>query len=361
MICKKCNFQNESGARFCKNCGAKLTQQKSDLPKKQKPFLWIVGGAFIAALVIIAAIFVFSKNQNNDLAKMNLKGNVNFISQKTYRVINETTEQKEDKALYPIEYLGLVYGNYKLFKQTIVGWDFFLCNDSYFDIYFNKAGNIDKILWGDSDGTTSINYKYNEEEKKINAHWGFGMSVQYQYSLNNNIGSVIQCNDRYCDTICCTYDYKGNLVNENYEDNENLDYNYSEKKLSRVKLTYHYNSDGSKKINIWNYEYDSKGNIANLKTQFSDHNMSTYKNSYGGFGKKAEDRSFETEWTFTYEFDSRGNWIKRFEYVEIKDTQGINFDEIDESSVFYFLKNIRSKHPREKILYLITEREIKYN
>ena len=36
MICKKCNFQNEETAKFCKNCGTELTNFKSATIFSQK-------------------------------------------------------------------------------------------------------------------------------------------------------------------------------------------------------------------------------------------------------------------------------------------------------------------------------------
>jgi len=49
MICKKCDFQNENNAQFCKNCGAELKQQQADLPKKKRFLLCV----FLVVLIVV--------------------------------------------------------------------------------------------------------------------------------------------------------------------------------------------------------------------------------------------------------------------------------------------------------------------
>ena len=55
MICNKCNFQNEDAAKFCRNCGAKLTTKPK---KKQNIALWCIC-LFMIAIIVIAGIFAW--------------------------------------------------------------------------------------------------------------------------------------------------------------------------------------------------------------------------------------------------------------------------------------------------------------
>jgi hypothetical protein len=55
MICKKCDFQNEETAKFCRNCGTKLMKHSNVFHKitNKKHWLWIVGGLLVIAIVVI--------------------------------------------------------------------------------------------------------------------------------------------------------------------------------------------------------------------------------------------------------------------------------------------------------------------
>jgi len=48
MICKKCNFQNEETAKFCRNCGEELCNAENIIPEEKKLYRqmkgkWIAG------------------------------------------------------------------------------------------------------------------------------------------------------------------------------------------------------------------------------------------------------------------------------------------------------------------------------
>lgn len=59
MICKKCNFNNEKQAKFCRNCGGKLIEQ--NLSKKK--YLLVFGGILVVVMAVVT-IFMFSKKIN---------------------------------------------------------------------------------------------------------------------------------------------------------------------------------------------------------------------------------------------------------------------------------------------------------
>ena len=71
MICKRCNFQNEENAKFCKNCGIKLhmTSMSSwnNLPKRSSNVAtWVMSALFVLAM--IAFIFTWTQYEEMDAA-----------------------------------------------------------------------------------------------------------------------------------------------------------------------------------------------------------------------------------------------------------------------------------------------------
>ena len=71
MICNKCNFQNEETAKFCKNCGVKLSPKR-----KSSSMLWIIS---VIALIVcaVAGYFLFSDNSNLP-EKVQLLGTITY-------------------------------------------------------------------------------------------------------------------------------------------------------------------------------------------------------------------------------------------------------------------------------------------
>jgi len=54
MICKKCNFQNEETAKFCKNCGVELTNNEKTM---KKGLGWGIAGFLVSLLILLLSIW----------------------------------------------------------------------------------------------------------------------------------------------------------------------------------------------------------------------------------------------------------------------------------------------------------------
>ena len=118
--------------------------------------------------------------------------------------------------------------------------------------------------------------------------------------------------------LTCTYDEKGKVIEVNmYKSDGSLSY----------KSTYKYDEKGNQiEVNSslgykGTYKYDEKGNRIEDNFYESDGSLSsksTYK--YDEKGNRIEDnsenlyRDLDRKWTYKYEFDKQGNWIKRIDF-----------------------------------------------
>jgi hypothetical protein len=57
MICKKCNFENETDARFCENCGASLQESKNPV-QSNKGLKKVIMGCIALLYVSVIVCFV---------------------------------------------------------------------------------------------------------------------------------------------------------------------------------------------------------------------------------------------------------------------------------------------------------------
>jgi uncharacterized membrane protein YvbJ len=107
MICQKCNFQNTETAKFCRNCGEKLTvifafeQQQPTITqnslnllkkvrKRNRRLIWIIlilfGGLTLAIVLTEVLRPTFDINENEELRKS--------IQDQWIKDINERNNQK---------------------------------------------------------------------------------------------------------------------------------------------------------------------------------------------------------------------------------------------------------------------------
>ncbi|MCL2598169.1 MAG: zinc ribbon domain-containing protein [Paludibacter sp.] len=331
MNCQKCNFQNEDTAKFCKNCGAKLS-----IPRKQgkqnKSLPYVIVGLLIA--VVVGYLLFFNNSQanvNNDWGKFNLKGKVKSIVQNSYEVRSENDELTEKNKVYngnlrDIKYWEYLYDEDELFEVGI-DMDFFLRNSSGFEVKFNTAGNIDKYMFERAE----ILYKYDEKGNKIEEHWtdsyrDFDFFIKYAH---NNNGQISEANI-WGTKIIYRYDNDGNLISvkPEVEDRENpfgITYTYNDdKKISKM------NNDNKNGNVFLIFEYNDNGDVSKLKSELKDNNS-----------------FWSIIWTYKYEYDEKGNWTKRYEYAEKID---LRMDYPRD-----WLKNLNGKK-----LILVTTREIQY-
>ena len=71
MICKKCNFQNTETAKFCRNCGAKISK-----PSKQPNYVVWDYVVWVILIIILAGGVIWLYSTNKD------KGKQLFVNEK---------------------------------------------------------------------------------------------------------------------------------------------------------------------------------------------------------------------------------------------------------------------------------------
>ena len=179
MNCHKCNFQNEATAKFCKNCGTKLKQQQTNLPKKKNSLLWILGGILVVG---ITAVFVLG-NLTHRVQLLesitNENGYVKFEYDEQNRIIEILDYDKEG---YLNETRTLTYFGDDLVKVV--------CEGTFrtWTSKFTKNGN--KII---------VTNDYNNRTIYLNAD-GYPIKIEtkdsdYSYHYNNgNLTKILEKN-----------------------------------------------------------------------------------------------------------------------------------------------------------------------
>ena len=262
------------------------------------------------AVLTIACLFLFSCSnttlkKRNDLTDMGLKGKV------------------------------------KTLKETFKALDYGVAinkGDSFFySSTFNEKGNMIEQDHYNSYGRLDSKdiYKYDEKGNKIGfveegGYDNLRVIASYKYDEKGNmikvdIDDLIRKINKIVDY---KYDQKGNKVEEHRVDLAGFAYNYNlpDRNLINEKVTYEYDEKGnvieediedleSETIKI-TYKYDKRGTVIEVKHYFP-----------GG------PLDFIT--TYKYEFNKKGNWIKRTEFVT-KDGKTVVPQMITEREIEYY-------------------------
>lgn len=242
----------------------------------------------------------------NDLTELKLKGKIKSLSETTFKAIDKFGIIQKGDMIFP----------YKSFTL------------------FNVKGNeIEKdgynILYGNGKQT----YKCDDDGNHIewNTYNSDGILVQkYTYKIDNK-GNVIEGNcykpdGSFSRKYSNKYDDKGNNIEENHYGPDGSLYG---------KVTYKYNDKGNNIEQNWYmsdgsltekliYKYDNMGNNIEEYSYKSDGSLNkkqTYK--YDNKGNKIEFNLYNTEgsldntsiFTFNYNYDINGNWIKKTEFI----------------------------------------------
>jgi len=310
MNCKKCNFQNEDSAQFCKNCGAELKQRQSHLPKKKNSLLWVLGAVFLIALCTVLYFLLANNNKTamNDLRIANLRGNVKSVREIVYYAENKFGEvikgkrqdgndgKFDDKPLSELPPIHLIN------SAAIYPFGNSLIN-------YNKDGRISDIVIYDEYNQVQSKYfyKYDDKGNKIErTHYDKTGSLKYKFKFNyesngqfNNMVCYYE-SDVYCVARSTQFDKNGNITEirldgEDGEDGYYINCRYDEKNnLIEINLHYGYEIE---------LKYDEKNRITQRwgETYFFDNN--------GYLTKKTTGYS-----TVIYSnHDNNGNWTKAVE------------------------------------------------
>lgn len=258
-------------------------------------------------LVSFATICFAQENKKNDLALLNLKGNVKYIEESTYypksKVITKDSEfyEPEHRRYFVIKYNKEGNIDHAIIKDRAYGRVFKIRTEQYIYKYNEKGNKIERnYLWKD---VFDINYKYDYDEQgnmikesSFNKDNSPGQIFAYKYdSKRNKIDmSSFDEKDKLLYRNTYEYDSKGNMIKENFFDKNNDFSGYSifkyDKKGNKIEK-FDYSNKDSLELRI-SYKYDKQGNEIEEKT-------------YKGNG----DLKYIN--TYKYKYDNKSNWIEK--------------------------------------------------
>lgn len=223
-----------------------------------------------------------NQKEKTDLTEMNLIGEVKQFQEIDYDAIEKFGEVVKG------EQDGFIKESYfnEQGAETATYWYEFDRNQGYrFEIINDQDGNkLEERDFGlDNKLSSIVKYTYDDnwnliEENSYNDDGS--LFRRHKYEIDNK-GNVIKSNE---------YDQAGILITSNiytYDENNN-----------KVEWA-EYDSNGKLEIKS-NYKYDKQNNIIEINTDFPE-----LENSFGRIGTTY----------YNYEYDKRGNWIKRIEFV----------------------------------------------
>lgn len=234
-------------------------------------------------------------NADNDLGKLNLKGNVKSIKQISYKAFD-------------------IFGELQKGEVNNVG-------NSCFYLTFNENGNEIEKIYYNSDGTVDDKWitKYDEEGNEIE---------------NNNFtsdGSLLF-------KLIHKFDNKGNRIESNTYNsdgsiNSNSTHKYDEKENYIESISHISDGYSAKKET---YSYDDKGNVIEKNGYEADGSIRfKFLFHYDDKGNKIEDSYITSDYTTnsTFKFDNKGNVIEELESINksesIKNKYTYEYDEKD--------------------------------
>jgi hypothetical protein len=203
-------------------------------------------------------------------------------------------------------------------------------------ISYNHRGNYEEIAHYDNMGVLVWNWavKYDlagtrQEEFSYEAN-GTSRSV-YKYSSNGRKCRVTEYNPdgSLSSWHVSVYDSNGNETSRKHYDVDgrligNYVYKYDQKGRKVEEIVYGRNATPAHTARKRTYTYDSKGNLSEMwayerprggflgkRIYKYDDDGNLVEEYYVGGDGKTRDRS-----TYSYEFDSQGNWIKRITHKE---------------------------------------------
>lgn len=371
MTCSKCNFQNEEPAKYCKNCGAKLSIKDQSAPesKKKNKFFWVMISSFILLIAVASFVvwkYYFSQSQaDNDLAKFNLKGDVSSIDQRTYLVNDESDELNSKNELDLNNYMRY---SYKGLDINFLWLRYLSC----FQIEFSESGQITKVTVTANSSPIEIIYKYDNDGRRlveilINDKGALTVKLQY-----NDKDQLIQENwfDKFnfkFASVIYELDSKGNpiLQTENFENDDikisKTSYEYDE---SGMIIVINYNEKHAhlftEKGNGYTttqsnlrFSYDNKGNILKLENNYYKEMDNSELPPENGMVWANSSSNLSTVWSYEYQYDENGNWIKRIERGTVKNVYGMDPPQDNKYEYPYY--------PKEGMtITLVTTRKIEY-
>ena len=321
----------------------------------------------VSGLILLIALFTLGcskgKKKENDLIKEGLVGDVKTVTQLSFDVNVKFGEAKKGKRTgYNIETSFDEKGNMlsrsvfwedgslagkknckhdkegNLIEEVKYGSNGKLENKLTYK-YDEKGNIIEKVSFnGDGVVENKKTFKYNEKGGKIEeAYYGGdgtpGKKLTYKYDDKGNIIEEVSFkgNDELQYKTIYKHDKEGNVIEEKHLGNEGKIVNrhsYKHDKEGNVieEMYYHRERLYNKII----FAYDEKGNLIEKVTYGGDEKLekrTTHK--YDEKGSLLLTQEFNgtgkiiTECTYTYEYDEKGNWVKKSAVVPFKVGSGV--------------------------------------
>lgn len=249
--------------------------------------------AFLIVLFISTSSCSLNK-KDNDWAEENLRGKVKSLSEISYKAVEKfgeiKTGNRERDSWSENDRLIIFDQKGNKIEENIYASDGNLRKKYTFE--YDNLGNLSKKNRYNFDGSLYEKHTYEYDDKGNlvidNSYWSDGslkIKLTYKY---DNIGNVIKEQKYRSDGTLLKkyryqYDNKGNLVKKNRHESDGII-------IIRPSQT---------TIWMWTYKYDDKGNIIEVKEYDSVGNLDNVKN-------------------FKYEYDSKGNWVKRIDFINEK-------------------------------------------
>ena len=267
--------------------------------------------------------FSCSENKENDLDKVNLKGNVKSVFDISFEAV-----EKFGKITKGAE---ITYSNHDIYKRERT-------------VYNDKGNKIEKDSHNNSQGSLTHKDTFEYDDKGNQIEWRSYVSdgslqskVTYRYDDKGNIieNRTINSDGNLNDGWTYEYDDKGNHIkSRHYYDSflNNLDnFTYEHDDKGNVIEFKKYNKDGElnyKQKNRWNdkgnlieySKYDKDGKLTFRRTIQHDKGNIIERKDYDKKNKLKDKTNYE------YKFDDKENWIQKIIFKNDKVTHIVERD-----------------------------------
>ena len=187
---------------------------------------------------------------------------------------------------------------------------------------YNKVGQLSQ----------KVIYKYDEQGKRIvrDVYNSFGkIQMKYMYVYDDR-GSKTAYNSytptgKLHDTYQYLNDDKGRMIQELWTKSDKtfgLKYTFEYDAKGQVTKTCQYTKDANTLDNCTAYKYDKSGNIVELEIFKSNGDLKRKQViKYDNKGNEINVRNFDEngnfidERNYKYQYDEKGNWVERIEYI----------------------------------------------
>ena len=314
MICPNCGKVIANDSIYCEFCGAKVEVNKPANRKK----LWIILGTLLGVAVLaLILVLVLGRGSSkpvtyfpSDLSVMNIQGDdIIAIKEQSYYGTDwwdnlSYAEDSHGGFFDGAAFLANVYSDEHIARIFYQKW--FLSQVSDCEMSFDKYGYITSIksIWPEG-GDIRYTYDDNLRVIKTDARSNTGNQdegvITHNYVEENGLVTVETLSQEtewgtYEYTIRYKYDKDNRLVKATFGDGKyECFFDYKDEKLHGIYIQDYWGEGKPLSIDI---QYNEYGDIARV--------IST--------GKKGREETAR-ETVFLYQYNSRGNWIRRNAYI----------------------------------------------